>query len=348
MSNRHDNRGFHPITSEPTEYPFVDTCMQAWPDADYDNAHLHGVDAMAVTAWMPHATAEEALEGLMYWYLITRKHPNLTIALSAEDIIEARAQGRASFIITAQGGDFIGNKLHRLEAFYRLGLRIMLPAYNSASLICDGCLDRSDSGLTRFGEMVVEEANRVGLLLDGTHVGRRSSLEMIDASRDPVIFSHSNPSARVSNPRNIDDEQITACAKRGGVIGLVPWGPLVMDEGQTTWPTLEQFLDLIDYTSDLLGGTESIGIGTDMSLGTYPVHAHDPWGEPTSLNTVMKRYMQYVTDDLTSPLQGLDGFSSYPQVKNLVEGLRARKYEESSIAGILGGNYLRVFKAVWR
>lgn len=243
MSQTAANRGFHPILAAPTQRLFIDTCMQAWPDADYANAHRHGVDAMAVTAWMPHATVDQALEGIMYWHLITRTNPSLEIAYQAHDIPLAKAAGKATFVLTAQDGDFIGNKLHRVEAFYRLGLRIMLPAYNSASLLCDGCLDRADAGLTRFGMMVVAEANRVGLLLDGTHVGRRSSLEMIDASEDPVIFSHSNPRARAENPRNIDDEQILACARRGGVIGLVPWGPLVFTEEQTTWPTLHQFLD---------------------------------------------------------------------------------------------------------
>lgn len=348
MTEAQVNRGFHPTLDAPTDFIFVDTCMQAWPDADYANAHRHGVDAMAVTAWMPHATTEQALEGIMYWHLIARQHPNLQVAYRAEDIPRAKAAGRATFVLTAQDGDFIGNKLHRVEAFYRLGLRIMLPAYNSASLISDGCLDRTDAGLTRFGMMVVKEANRVGLLLDGTHIGRRSSLEMIDASQDPIIFSHSNPRSRIDNPRNIDDEQILACAQRGGVIGLVPWGPLVFASNQTTWPTLDQFLDLIDYTADLIGTTDNIGIGTDMSLGTYPSHPHDPWGEPTSLGTVMERYERHVTADLTSPKQGLDGFSSYPEVLNLVQGLRGRDYAQSSIEGILGKNFLRVFGQVWK
>lgn len=348
MTEAEPNRGFHPTLDAPTDFLFIDTCMQAWPDADYANAHRHGVDAMAVTAWMPHATTEQALEGIMYWHLITRQHLNLEIAYRAEDIGRAKTAGKATFVLTAQDGDFIGNKLHRVEAFYRLGLRIMLPAYNSASLISDGCLDRNDAGLTRFGMMVVREANRVGLLLDGTHIGRRSSLEMIDASEAPVIFSHSNPRSRVDNPRNIDDEQILTCARRGGVIGLVPWGPLVFADDQTTWPTLHQFLDLIDYTADLIGSTDHIGIGTDMSLGTYPTHPHDPWGEPTSLGTVMERYARHVTADLTSPRQGLDGFSSYPEVLNLVQGLTDRGYTQGSIEGILGKNFLRVFEQVWK
>src|SRR5690606_26588031 len=131
----------------------------------------------------------------------------------------------------------------------------MIPAYNNSNQICDGCLDRTDSGLTRFGELVVEECNRVGLLLDCTHVGKRATLEIIDRSSQPVVFSHSNPRAVAESPRNIDDEQIKACAARGGVIGLAPFGPLVMRSGQREWPSLNDFIDHVDYVVQLVGSS---------------------------------------------------------------------------------------------
>ncbi len=166
------NKGFHPILGTDHPYHFIDSCMQAWPDADWANAHRHGVTAYAVTAWTPHAGLDGALEGLMFWRLITRRHPNLLIAERAEDIRRAKAEGRAALIIASQDGGFIGNRLHRVEAFARLGLRMLIPAYNTTNLLCDGCLDRTDGGLTRFGELVIDECNRVGVQLDCTHVGR--------------------------------------------------------------------------------------------------------------------------------------------------------------------------------
>ena len=341
------NKGFHPVLEEESPYLFVDTCMQIWPDADFPNAHRHGVTAYAVTAFRPHDRVDDALEGLMYWHLIAREHPNLLVANTAEDIRSAKREGRAALIIAAQGGEWIGNKLHRIEAFYRLGLRMMLPAYNTSNLICDGCLDRTDSGLTRFGGLVVEECNRVGLLLDCTHIGRQSSLDIIEQSSFPVVFSHSNPKALVDNPRNIDDEQIKACAQKGGVIGLAPWGPLVMKPEATDWPGVDDYIDQIEHVADLTGSLDHVGVGTDMSLGTYPDHWHDPWGDPVSFASVTGTYDQLITADVRSPKRALRDFNSYPEVLDFAEALVRRGFSDGDVRKILGENFLRVFERVW-
>lgn len=342
------NRGFHDILDNDHEYIFVDTCMQAWPDADYANAHRHGCTVYGVTAWLPNVSGAEALEGLMYWHLTARRNPNLIVATTVEDIRAAKREGKAAFLLTAQDGDFIANKLHRVEAFYRLGLRVMLPAYNSSNLICDGCLDQTDRGLTNFGKLVVKEANRVGLVLDGTHIGRRSSLEMIELSEAPILFSHCNPNALFENLRNITDEQIKACAAKGGVIGVVPWGPLALREGSTSRPTLNDVLDAVDYITQLTGSIDHVGIGTDFSLGSYPAHPHDPWGQPIDLMPVMEAYNRFSTPDSRSRERFADGFSSYPEILNVIAGLADRGYSNTDIGKVLGENHLRVFEQVWK
>ncbi len=343
-----ENKGFHPILEEDHGYIWIDSCMQAWPDGDWPNAHRHGVTAYCNTAWRPHATIDQALEEGMFWHLVARENPNLIVAETADDIRRAKQEGKSAFIITAQGGDWIGFKLHRIEAMYRLGLRIMLPAYNRTNHICDGCLDKTDSGLTRFGELVVDEANRVGLLLDCTHIGKRASMEIMERSSVPTVFSHSNPKGVVDSPRNIDDEQIKACIAKGGVIGVAPWGPIVLEEGQTTQPTLDQFINHVDYIAQLAGSADNIGLGTDMSLGTYPDHDHDPWGEPSGYKDVASAYTRHITGNVRSPRRALDGFSNYPQVMNFIAGLKNRGYTEQDVSKILGENYLRVFDQVWR
>ena len=147
--------GFHSLLAEDHPYIFIDSCMQIWPDSDFPNAHRHGVTAYAVTAWDPHAGVAEALQHGMEWHRIVRQYPNLLLAETAEDILTAKREGKAALILAAQGGDFIENKLHRVEAFWRLGLRVMLLAYNATNLLCDGCLDRTESGLTRWVKRVM-------------------------------------------------------------------------------------------------------------------------------------------------------------------------------------------------
>ena len=338
--------GFHSILEKDPPYVFIDSCMQIWPDADFANAHRHGVTAYAVTAWRPRTDLAGALRDGMDWHRIAREYPNLRVAETTEDIRRAKREGKAALVIAAQGGDWVENKLHRVEAFSRLGLRMMLLAYNATNLLCDGTLDRTNSGLTRFGEKVVEECNRVGIVLDCTHTGKRSTLDIIEKSRHPTVFSHSNPSGLAPNPRNIDDEQIKACAARGGIIGVCSWGPLVMKPGTDGRPTLDDFIDHIDYVANLVSSTDHIGIGTDMSLGTYPEHWHDPWGEPDYPNPSAE-YGRKITPDIRSERRYVDGFDDYAQIGAVVERLEKRGYKEKDVRKILGENYVRLFDQVW-
>jgi membrane dipeptidase len=342
------DRGSHPILSKDHPFTFIDSCVYIWPDADFDNAHRHGVTAYTVTAFMPYPTVEKALEGVMYWHLVDRQHENITIAYNAEDIRLAKREKKAALVLATQDGDFLGRKLHRIEAFYRLGLRILIPAYNANNSLADGCLDRTECGLTRLGEKVVDECNRVGMLLDCSHVGRRGSLEIIERSTYPVVFSHSNVKAIVDRPRNIDDVQIKACAAKGGVIGTSPWGPMVFKLGGTQRPTIDDFIDHIDYIAQLLGTTDNIGIGTDNSLGTFPKLSGDPWVNIDYKSPVTKDYEELFTSNPRSTLRSVKGFSNYAQVMDLIGKLGQRGYSEADVRNILGENYLRVFKEVWK
>ena len=342
-----NEQGIHPILDKDHPYIFIDSCMQIWPDAPFEDAHKYGVTSYGVTAWDPHLDVDDALEGLMFWHLTARKYPHIAIAYTPEDIKNAKKEKKTTLLLASQCGDFIGTKLHRIQAFYELGLRMLIPAYSLSNRICGGCLDRVDGGLTSFGQEVVKECSRVGLLLDCSHLGRRSSLEIIDQSSDPVVFSHSSAKALADNPRNIDDTQIKACASRGGIIGLSPWGPMTMKTGTKHRPTLDDFIDHIDHTAQLLGSTDHIGIGTDMSLGTYPDHEVDPWGMAETKD-VASAYNEYVTDNIRSPMRMVDGFSNYADVLNFTAALKQRGYAESDVRKILGENYLRVFSGVWK
>lgn len=339
-------KSVHTVLEEDPPFIYVDPCMQIWPDADFHLAHRHGVTAYGVTAWDPHATMEEATDGIMYWHGIAREHPNLTIIRTVEDIHRAKREGQAGLLLAAQDGDWVGHDLSRIQAMADLGLRMMLLVYNANNQLAGGSLDRTDGGLSLLGERVVEECNRVGILLDCSHTAKRSSLEIMERSAHPCVFSHSNPSALSPNPRNIDDEQISTCISRGGVIALVSWGPLCMRPGTTHQPTLREFFQILDHVVGMAGNVNHVALSTDMSIGTYPAHTQDPF-RPPEYPDITARYDEYVTADFRSPRRQVEGFGDYAQIVQVAEELSGWGYSDEEVEKILAGNFLRVCREVW-
>ena len=339
-------KSVHTVLDRDPPFIYVDPCMQIWPDADLHLAHRHGVTAYGVTAWDPHSDMTMATDGIMYWHGVVREHPNLTVIRSVEDVRVAKREGKAGLLLAAQDGDWVGYDLSRIQAMADLGLRMMLLVYNANNQLAGGALDRVDGGLSRLGQRVVEECNRVGIVLDCSHTGKRSSMEIMERSAHPCVFSHSNPSSISPNPRNIDDEQITACISGGGVVALVSWGPLCMRPGTTHRPTMEEFFQIIDYVVDMAGNTDPVAISTDMSIGTYPDHPHDPFGPP-AYPDIAAQYNEHVTSDFRSPMRQIQGFGDYAQIVQVAEGLSAWGYSDEDVKKILAENFLRVCGEVW-
>lgn len=339
-------KSVHTVLEENPPFLYVDPCMQVWPDADFHLMHRHGVTAYGVTAWDPHADIQAATDGLMYWHGIVREHPDLMVVRTVEDIRRAKAEGKAGLLLAAQDGDWIGYDLGRIQAMADLGLRMMLLVYNANNQLAGGSLDRVDGGLSRLGIRVVEECNRVGIVLDCSHAGKRSSLEIMERSTHPCVFSHSNPAAISPNPRNIDDEQIRACMAGGGVIALVSWGPLCMRPGTTHRPALEEFFRIIDHVTNMAGNVDHVAISTDMSIGTYPDHVHDPFGAP-EYPDITAQYDQHVTADFRSPMRQVEGFDDYADIVQVAEGLSEWGFSDEEVRKILAENFLRVCDEVW-
>lgn len=336
-------KGHH--TPGTTPYIFIDSCVQIWDDTDFANLNQYSATAYAITTFRPNDDHGNALDAIADWHRTARNYPeSIRIALTARDIEEAKAQGQAAIIINSQGGDFLGNHLHRLDMFHALGLRMMLPAYNTRNAICDGCLEPDNAGLSRMGREWVAACNRLGIVIDLTHVGERSTLEILDLTEQPVVFSHSNPRGLVDNARNVSDEQIKRCAATGGVIAPTNWGPLNLRPGVTTRPTVEDYFDAIDYIVDLVG-IDHVGIGTDMSHGTYP--DGDKIRGLASKRIVGGGYADHIERAPRSRLRYVEGFDDYGQLPTVIERLQARGYSGDDVAKILGGNYLRVFRQVW-
>jgi membrane dipeptidase len=271
-------------------------------------------------------------------YRFVRETPGLRLATSVADVRAAKAEGELAVILCFQGTEAIEYEPSLLEVYWRLGVRVVQLAYNRRNPLCDGCAEPSDAGLSVLGRRVIAEMNRLGMLVDVSHTGVRSSMEAIEASSAPCIASHSNAAAVHANKRNLPDELIKAIAASGGVIGMNGYPSFV---AATDRPTLDQFIDHIVYIDSLVGPGH-VGLGID--------YTEDPPGWSRA---------DFEAWNASQPeISGPDIFGPppyhYPAGLERPKGLPAltarlleRGYDEGTVRGVLGANWLRVYGEVW-
>ncbi len=244
---------------------------------------------------------------------------------TADDVLRAKQEGKLGIIFHFQGTNPCEGDPNMLELYYKLGIRHMLLVTNVKNVIGDGCKERTDGGLTRLGVQFIEEMNRVGIISDGSHTGYRTTMDMFEVTRVPAVFSHALPLAVHDHPRNINDEQIKACAKTGGVIGINGVGVFLGDNDNST----ETFLKHLYYVVDLVG-PEHVGISVDAMYdpaNSWPTARHPP------ASGIPWPDIKYVQPE---------------QFPEFTDGMLKRGYSEADIRGILGENWLRVARAVWK
>jgi len=269
--------------------------------------------------------------------LIEQHADRLLLVERGGDIERARREGKFGVILGFQGIESIEGRFHLLAVYHKLGVRAIGLTYNNRNVVGAGCLEPDDSRLTRFGIEVVREMNRLGILLDLTHVGNRTSLDAMAVSSAPVVFSHSNAKALRDNPRNITDEQIRACAGTGGVVGIATFADFVADTTGGKRPSLDDYFRHIDHIVQLVG-VNHVGIGSDI----FADPTHGTWWNS---NTRM-RYPE-ICGGMTYETHGLRGFERHSEFPQVVQALQRRGYREADIAKIVGGNFYRVFRTVW-
>jgi membrane dipeptidase len=276
-----------------------------------------------------------AINAISAWLARFDRDRDLIHVRTVDDVYRAKREGKLGVGFHFQNSRPVEHDLGLLVVLHRLGLRVMQLTYNEKNQVGDGATERTDAGLSKFGVKMVEGMNRLGILVDCSHVGYRTTMDAMEVSKVPVVFSHSNAHTVFPSKRNIKDDQIKALAKSGGVIGMNGFPGFVSKDSfvdKTRGPTLEQLLDHVDYIAKLVG-TDHIGVGLDYSIGT-------PEG--------YRRY-GYETDTYPEPPwhypRGIDDISMLP---NFTKGLVARGYSESDVRKILGENFIRVFKQVWK
>lgn len=222
-----------------------------------------------------------------------------------------------------------------VNLFHALGQRVSQLTYNSRNLIGNGSTERRDEGISDFGVAIIERMNAVGMAVDVSHCGDRTTLDAFELSKKPVLITHSNVRALANgHPRDKADEAIRAVKKSGSVMGITGVRMFVSDKEPTT---IETALDHFDYVARLIG-PEHLGVGSDIDL-----HGYDDM--PPELNKQLRAGYKgsYGFRDKID-IEGLD----HPRrMFDLTEGLIRRKYSDANIEGILGGNFRRVLSDIW-
>ena len=259
-----------------------------------------------------------------------------------DDVLRAKKEGKLGVSFHFQGTNPIDGDIQMVESYYKLGVRHMLMAYNMKNIVGDGCMERTDDGLSRFGVALIEEMNRVGMIVDGTHTGYRTTMDMFEVSKDPVIFSHSNPSGMWDIPRSIKDDQIKGCAKSGGVIALNGLGIFLGDNDAST----EMYLDHVDYVANLVG-PEYVGIGTDW-IHPKERRANPPSAAHNPMKVHQDAHFKASGGKSRGPSWDKIDYIPPTQIPEVTEHMLKRGYTEKEIRGVLGENIMGVAKKVWK
>lgn len=232
----------------------------------------------------------------------------MSVCLNAQDIENAVVSGKVAAILSVEGGEALNGELSVLRQLYRLGVRSMLLTWNHRNLLADGAEEKHGAGLSEFGRQVVAEMNRMGMIVDVSHLCEASFNDVLELSSAPLIASHSNGKAMCSHPRNLSDSQLNDIKNTGGVVGINFYPYFLNNTGKAS---IEDVVRHIEHICSITG-EDHIGIGTDY-------------------------------DGIECTPEGLEG----PHCMSaLFERLIKLNYSSSFIEKFAGLNFLRVIKQI--
>ena len=313
----------------------IDCCQYGnWSPRMFQQMRDGGVDAVNATICY-HEDFRETVEKIVDWNRQFDQNSSLIVmARSAGDIDRARAAGRTAIFLSLQNCSAIEDDIGLVEILHALGVRFMQLTYNNQSLLGSGCYETVDAGITRMGREVIEEMNRVGMVIDMSHSGERSTREAIDLSQRPIAITHANPSIWHPAKRNKSDGLLRAMASRGGLLGLSLY-PHHLKDGSNC--ELASFTAMAARLADLIG-VDHIGIGSDLCQD-----------QPDSVVAWM-RNGRWTKRDSGLGL-GAAVFPAQPawfrdnrDFNRLRTGMLAQGFSANDTAKIMGGNWYRFYR----
>ena len=261
---------------------------------------------------------------------------------SVADIRKARATGKIGLIYNLQDSTAHEGDAANVEKLAALGVRVMQLSYNKRNLAADGCLERSNAGLSDFGRELVAQINEANVVLDLSHSGQRSTAEAIAASKAPPSITHSGCRALVDNPRNTFDAEMRAVADKGGVFGLYLM-PFLRAKGQ---PGTEDLLRHLQHAVNVCG-EDHVGIGTDNVLNGFVIN--DEAREQQRRAFEQRRKAGFAAPgEAPDVFYLVEGYNDVARFDRIGADLRKRGWSSARVEKVLGGNFVRLFEEVWK
>ncbi len=308
--------------------------VSRWSRQIFEDMHRGGLTAANCTC-----SIWEGMRGTMLniarWKQNFAEHADIIMPVrSAADIRAAKQQGKVGIILGWQNTSGIEDRLDLLPIYKELGVGVMQLTYNTQNLVGSGCWEDRDGGLSGFGREAIDAMNRLGILVDLSHVGSKTSSEAIAYSKRPCAYTHVAPAGAFDHPRNKSDAQLREIVDRGGFVGVAIYPPF-MKTGKDTG--LDDCVDLFEYMLAICG-EGNIGIGTDFTQGHD--EAFFDWLRQD------KGYARRANPGRGKApfVKGLDTLADYPR---LTLAMERRGWKETRIRAVLGENWLRFLGESW-
>ena len=264
-----------------------------------------------------------------------------------EDIIGAHRRGKLAWVAVLESSSSIENEVDRIDMLYGLGIRSMGLTYSESNMLGSGLNEMKDGGLTDFGYDCVVRMNKLGMLIDVSHTGDQTALDTIEWSKEPIIISHAGARALLPIKRLFNDEALQALAERDGVIGIeaAPGYTATKDD---PIPSIDTYMTHLEYCVELMG-VDHVGCGPDTLYGDHVgfYRLEDDRLKTAGLGHYSKPGAtgEPPVDQLPDYVRGMENPTE--AMSNVARWLVKNGYSDKEIAKIIGGNALRLLKAVW-
>ena len=276
----------------------------------------------------------ETMNNVARWNGWFRERGDLIVkARTAADIRKAKEDGRTAIVLGFQNTSAFEDKLGAVQLFKDAGVGIAQLTYNTQNYAGSGCYESNDSGLSDWGRELVAEMNRVGMLIDLSHVGSRTSDDTIRESVKPVAYTHCCPSALKPHPRNKSDGELRFIADRGGMIGVTMF-PAFLKRGADS--TVGDYVEAMEHVISV-AGEDHVAFGTDFTQG----YGQDFFDWITNDKGNARSLIKF------SPMPNAKGVETIGQLPNLTAAMERAGWSEGRIRKVMGENWLRFLAEVW-